>query len=328
MPGAGLARDLERGSHVALRADFEERRANGSVRECHGDLHLSNLVDLDGHVTAFDCIEFSASLRWIDVISDVAFLVMDLRVRERGDLAAAFLDGYLCGTGDYQGARLLRYYVVYRSLVRAKVAALQYEGRGGDPDALERRFNTHLAFAQLQTGTAQPRLYHTCGLSGSGKSWLSERLVVLLEAVRIRSDVERKRARPAAAIAYSKAAIDAVYEHMSGSAEAVLAGGTSVIVDATFIESAQRDRFAELARRSGAQLTIIYTRAPREVLETRIAARALQGGDPSDADVAVLAAQLQVFDEPSGNNVLEIDTTQDVDPQRIAKQLDAMAASR
>ncbi len=131
--------------HAELVPTIERRRRDGFVRECHGDMHLSNLVRLDDGIHAFDCIEFSEALRWIDVISDAAFLIMDCEVRNRSDLAYAFLDRYLEHTGDYRAGALLGFYLVYRSMVRAKVAALQAQ-RADDADLL-RRFQSHVDFA-------------------------------------------------------------------------------------------------------------------------------------------------------------------------------------
>src|SRR5258706_2623299 len=125
--------------HLALSALIAQRRADGFVRECHGDLHLSNLVALADGIHAFDCIEFSEGLRWIDFMSDAAFLVMDCAVRGRNDLAYMFLNAYLEATGDYAGGALLGFYLVYRSMVRAKVAALQARDPGDA--ALLRRFD-------------------------------------------------------------------------------------------------------------------------------------------------------------------------------------------
>jgi aminoglycoside phosphotransferase family enzyme len=107
--------------HGARRDAFERRRGEGFVRECHGDLHLGNITMIDGRPVPFDCIEFNDELRWIDVMSEVAFLAMDLEDRGRRDLAWRFLNRYLEATGDYAGIPVLRFYLVYRALVRAKV---------------------------------------------------------------------------------------------------------------------------------------------------------------------------------------------------------------
>lgn len=307
--------------HHGLPLILDGRRANGFVRECHGDLHLSNLVDLDGHIVAFDCIEFSAGLRWIDVISDVAFLLMDLECRSRPDLAAAFIDAYLAASGDYHGAALLGFYKVYRSMVRAKVAALQHDGGSGEPDVLLERFDRHIAYAESIVNGPATVMYLTCGVSGSGKSWLSERLVPLLAAIRIRSDVERKRMFAGETVDYSAGAIANIYDHLLDAAAAVVRGGTSVIVDATFVDATQRSRFADLATSLGVPLRIIYTTAPREVLEARVIERTRRGLDPSDADIHVLAQQLARFDAPVGAEVVRVDTREDVDVEAVVRAL-------
>jgi uncharacterized protein len=310
-----------RQQHQASGVALDTRRAAGFVRECHGDLHLSNLVDLDGHIVAFDCIEFSAGLRWIDVISDVAFLLMDLECRSRANLAAAFIDAYLAANGDYSGARLLGFYKVYRSMVRAKVAALQHDGGSGEPDALRARFDRHIAYASSIVAGQPTVMYLTCGVSGSGKSWLSERLVPRLAAIRIRSDVERKRKLSGASAEYTSDAIADVYDHLLDAAASVVRGGTSVIVDATFIEATQRNRFADLAKRLGVPLRIIYTTAPHEVLEARILARTQRGLDPSDADIHVLELQRTRFDAPQGPEVVHVDTGAVIDIDDVARKL-------
>ena len=110
---------------------FEARKRGGFVRECHGDLHLGNIVLLAGEPVPFDCVEFNAAFRWIDVMSEVAFLVMDLEEHGYPALAFRFLNRYLEATWDYAGLRVLRFYVVYRAMVRAKVACI----RGGQPGA-------------------------------------------------------------------------------------------------------------------------------------------------------------------------------------------------
>lgn len=310
--------------HTRLADHFAARRANGFVRECHGDLHLSNLVWLDGRAVAFDCIEFNPGLRWIDVVSDAAFLVMDLETRARGDLAFTFLDRYLERTGDYDGAHALGFYRVYRSLVRAKVAALQARGASGDTAALGARFDLHVDYALRRARVAQPRLVVTCGVSGSGKSWLAERLVPRLPAIRVRSDVERKRlhalaptARAGAGIGeglYAASSTAATYERLASAADALLDAGLDAIVDATFLDPAQRDAFEALAARRGAAFRILYCTAPEETLFERVRARARAATDPSDADERVLRAQLDGLGvEPAGVAVVRVDTSLPVD---------------
>src|SRR6185503_3587402 len=176
--------------------DFEERRAAGMVRECHGDLHLDNIVLLDGELVPFDCIEFNSGLRWIDVMSEVAFLVMDLMDRGAEPLAWRFLNCYLEATGVYSSLSVLRFYLVYRALVRAKVHLLR--SRQPDLDAaeavrLENAYRSYLALAQRCTRVGRPAILLMHGFSGCGKSTLAAQLAQTLGAIRIRSDVERKR---------------------------------------------------------------------------------------------------------------------------------------
>ena len=103
--------------HSALASVFRQRRQNGFIRECHGDLHLGNIALIDGDVVLFEGIEFNPALYWIDIISEIAFLVMDLQEQQRPDLAFLFLNTYLQHTGDYAGLKLMRFYLVYRAMV-------------------------------------------------------------------------------------------------------------------------------------------------------------------------------------------------------------------
>ena len=179
-----------------LEAVLEQRRRNSFVRECHGDLHLGNIAWIDGEVRAFDGIEFNANLRWIDVISEAAFLFMDLSERGRPDFAWRFLNGYLDGTGDYGGMGLLDFYLVYRAMVRAKVGrmrAAQAHLSAAERAAAMASFAAYLRFAQRCSQPRRPLLIISHGLSASGKSSVTQALLEKLGAVRVRSDVERKR---------------------------------------------------------------------------------------------------------------------------------------
>jgi aminoglycoside phosphotransferase family enzyme/predicted kinase len=306
--------------HAALQGHFVARRAAERIRECHGDLHLSNLVWLDGRATAFDCIEFNPGLRWIDVASDVAFLVMDLETRGRADLAHAFLDRWLERTGDYPGARAADFYTVYRSMVRAKVAALQAHGGSGDVDSLGVRFDLHVDYAAKRAFRPEPRLVITCGLSGSGKSWVAERLVTRLPAVRLRSDVERKRihdlapgAQAGAAVGagiYDAAATEATYMRLAECAGALLEGSVATVVDATFLDAARRETFRAMARTFGARFRVLHCVAPADVLRARIRARQRTAHDPSDADERILDDQIaRAAAPPTGPEVVTVDTS-------------------
>ena len=278
-----------------------ERLAQGRVRECHGDLHLGNMLLAGDRIRVFDCLEFSPSLRWIDVISDMAFLVMDLEERGAPELANRLLNRWLARSGDYDGLPLWRWYMSYRALVRAKVAALSGPWCDDGPGA------AYLAVAEGCMRQGQPALLLLHGPSGSGKSHLSGRLAAALGAIWLRSDVERKRwfglwdldpdaGDPAGRQGdpYAPAVTAELFEeHLPARASALLAAGFVVIVDATFLRLRHRQVMAEAARRAGVPLRILSCLAPPAVLQARLTARQQEGGDPSDADLAVLQRQLQ-----------------------------------
>jgi len=290
-----------------------ERLQNGHIRECHGDLHLGNLVFRERRIEAFDCLEFSPPLRWIDPISDLAFLAMDLgRARQRV-CADRLLNRWLECSGDYGGLALWRWYGVYRALVRAKVTALRLRQLPAAPAAerpsLEQELEGYLGHAEQLCRPRPPLLVLTHGVSGSGKSALSARLVARGGWIRLRSDVERRRlfggwGEPPSATLQGDPYQAGVSELLYGTllpaaARAVLAAGLDVVVDATFLQSDQRQRFRSLARRGGAGFAILECRCSPALAAERIARRQRQGGDPSEADRAVLERQLASL-EPLG----------------------------
>jgi uncharacterized protein len=294
---------------AGLRGLVEERRRNGFVRECHGDLHLRNVALIDGRPVPFDCIEFSDALRWVDVISEVAFSVMDLLEHGERALAFRFLNGYLEASGDYAGVTLLRFYLVYRALVRAKIAAiragqpgLQREARMQSRDEL--MHYVRLAVTLTERGGAS--LLITSGVSGSGKTTVARALAESLGAIRLRSDVERKRLHGLAATArtgagigiglYGPAASAATYGRLAELARVLLPSGFPVIVDAAFLRRAERNALRDVAREAGAQFLIVACDAPPAVLRNRILARGAAGRDASDATLAVLERQIAIRD--------------------------------
>jgi len=294
-------------------ATFLARKAKGRVRECHGDLHLANLVVVDGRPTAFDAIEFNADLRWIDVASDVAFLTMDLERRGRPDLAAHVTSGWMEESGDHAAAAVLPAYRVARAIVRAAVAAIRAAEEGCPAStAADARRDTEgcLALAERLVAPSAPLLLVATGVSGSGKSTLARHVVGATGAVRLSSDIERKRLfgirpaeRPAdgaaAARLYGTEATHAVYARLATLAGDLLAAGSSVVVDATCGARWQRDLLAVAAARARCPLAWLEIDLPETILRERVAARLAAGGDPSDATLEVLAAQLAAR-EPIG----------------------------
>ncbi len=308
----------------AHRADFEQRKQEGFVRECHGDMHLGNMILEQGRVVIFDCIEFNDNLRWIDVASEIAFCVMDLEDRKAPRLARRFLNAYLERTGDYAALRVISYYFVYRALVRAKVAAIrlgQDDLLADERSRLVDECRQYLELAEASTRPLPRFLAITHGFSGSGKTFVAQSLLEQTAALRVRSDVERKRlfefdplARTSSGLGESIYAADATqrtYARLLELASLVLNAGFPVIVDATFLMRAQREQFRRLAKSLNVRFLILDCRADDDTLNQRVQIRAREEFDASEADLAVLERQRAIA-EPLGDDeradVIAIDT--------------------
>jgi aminoglycoside phosphotransferase family enzyme/predicted kinase len=289
------------------REAFSTRKRGGCVRECHGDLHLRNIVFLDDRPVPFDCIEFSPELRWIDVMSEVAFLVMDLLDHRLDAAAWRLLNGYLEATGDYAGLRVLRFYLVYRAMVRAKIACIRLgQARSGDGEhvSLQREYRGYLALAESLARTPQTFLILMHGLSGSGKTTVSQGLLERTGAVRVRSDVERKRLHGLAPGArggsgfqaglYAPAATRKTYTRLRQLARGIVESGRPALVDAAFLSRRERSAFAALARELRVPLAIVSCSAPESELRRRVQNRLAANKDASEAGMTVLERQLAV----------------------------------
>ena len=329
---------------AARRAAFVARKQDGCVRECHGDMHLGNMILLDDQVVIFDCLEFNDNLRWIDVASDVAFLTMDLEDRGRPDLAHRFVNGYLEATGDYGLLALLPFYLTYRAMVRAKVAGIRLEQSdlsAQEAEHTRQAFGSYLDLAAQYTQPSRPRLLITHGLSGSGKTFATQALVDVTGVIRLRSDVERKRLFGLAPLERSSSRSDVdlyapdstqrTYAHLAQQAARVIEAGFTVLVDATFLKRAQRDAFHRLAARLGVPCTILACRAGAETLRHRVARRSAQAHDASEADLAVLHGQfaaLEPLTSAEQTYTLTIDTEAPQAPQRLLDAVRAMGEAR
>ncbi len=280
-----------------------QRKRSGAVRECHGDLHARNIVRWRQQWIPFDCIEFAPRLRCIDLMSDVAFLFMDLGAHGRPDLAYAFLSRYLEETGDYEGLRVLPLYAAYRALVRAKIDALGAETSPSEvARALRARGAERVSVAARLIERRRPALLITHGVTACGKSWLSDRLVSAIRVLRVRSDLERKRLAHLPALTRRKAGVgegiyaaqstDETYARLLECAQSGIRAGFNMIVDATFLRSTQREMFRRLALQQRCPFVIVSCHASEQTLDSRLETRARMGLDPSEATRTVLEHQL------------------------------------
>lgn len=281
---ATTARELER-QHDQL----EERRRDGFVRHCHGDLHLENIVLQGGRPVLFDCIEFNDDFARIDLLYDLAFLLMDLLDRGYGSEARDLLQAWLDRTEDDAGLVLLPFFLSVRATVRAKVEAFaghREKARG------------YLGLARNALDAVPPRLVAIGGRSGTGKSSvaraLAPRLGAMPGAVLLRSDVIRKRLFGKAPTerlpeaAYAETVSAEVFERLAVRAETLLRAGRTVVADGVFADPAKRERIERAASAAGVSFCGFWLEAPEPVLEERVGGRR---GDASDADIAVVRAQ-------------------------------------
>ncbi len=283
-----------------------QRYDEGFVRECHGDLHLANITVYENEVTVFDCIEFSEPFRWIDVINDLAFLLMDLESRREPELANLVLNSYLEYRGDFDALPLLPMYKAYRAMVRAKIALFTMGNPSlteADKEGLMQRYRDYAQLAEDYSTIPNPYLLATTGLSASGKSVVSSAMAAELGLIRLRSDVERKRLfglgpldqskSPVGGNLYTEEANQHTYQRLADLAGELLAGGMPVIVDAACLKQAERDMLADVAESRGMPFALIHCEAPLESRREWIRKRA---GDASEATEELLEEQETWFE--------------------------------
>lgn len=271
---------------------LDRRRDQGDVRRCHADLHLGNLCLIEGRPVMFDCLEFDETLGTIDVLYDIAFLLMDLMHQDLGGNANLVFNRYLDRADQTVGLAALPLFLAVRAAIRAHVTALKGKNTGRLP----------LSYAELARDLLRPgspRLIAIGGLSGSGKSTIAYRLAPAIGAAPgarvIRSDVIRKRLCGVApetkleSSAYTTEMTVRVYQTMVADAEATLAAGHSVIVDAVFLRQDERAAIAAIGVAAGVPFAGLWLSAPADLLESRIAQRQ---DDASDADAEIMRHQL------------------------------------
>ena len=314
---------------MKIAARQHARRAGGAFRECHGDLHCGNVVRIDGRLTPFDALEFDPALSWIDPVSDLSFLLMDLDVRGHPEFAATTLDAWLTASGDFAGLAGLRLFLVHRALVRALVNGIRASQQPGDGPAQGAR-DRYLAAALRHAATPRPRLVVMGGVSGSGKSWLAERLLAPLHAIRVRSDVERKRLAGLSPLAasggtiYSKELTAMTYARLGDAAREIIAAGYTAIVDAACLQRRERDALRALAHDCDVPFQLVWVTAHAQVLKARVMARRATAADPSEATLDVLRSQQGFVEAPDADELaggIQLDTSDGVDLGHVTASL-------
>ena len=293
--------DTRAHAHIARHAALlDARRAAGKVRRVHGDLHLRNICLYAGKPVLFDCLEFSEELATIDVLYDLAFLLMDLEQRGLSDLANLAFNRYLDLSGEDDGIAAMPLFLSLRAAIRAHVTAAALDRHAPDERAAARaEAQRYFAAARSALLPRPARLVAIGGLSGTGKSTLAMRLAPalgLLPGARVlRSDVIRKclfglaPEMPLPPAAYAPEVTRRVYDAIRDKAAAALAAGYCVILDAVSLRPEERTAFAALAEKAGVPFTGLWLEAPAETMKARLGTRR---GDASDATAAVLAGQL------------------------------------
>jgi uncharacterized protein len=282
-------------------ASLDSRRAKGFVRQCHGDLHLRNIVRLDGVPTLFDGVEFNDEISCIDVMYDLAFLLMDLWRRGLPRHANTVLNGYLAETGDVEALSLLPLFLSCRAAVRAKTDATA-AGLQTDPARrveLVQSARDYVTMAQTLLRPPGARLVAVGGFSGCGKSTLAPALAPALGAVPgaivLRTDEIRKQLlgvdplSKLGAEGYTPAVSARVYAAALEQATRIVGTGHTAIVDAVFARVEDRAAVEQAAREAGVPFSGVWLDAPADVLASRVEARR---GDASDADAAVVRQQV------------------------------------
>jgi len=301
--GAQTFLDRARRQLAAVAPVLRDRSARGHVRRGHGDLHLRNLLLIDGQPVLFDALEFDERLATCDVLYDLAFVLMDLCHRGLCRPANVTMNAYLLAAGGVEdsGLAALPLFLSVRAAIRAMVL-LQTGQATGQASGTADEARQYLTQALGDLAPPPPRLIAVGGLSGTGKTVLALDLAPDLGpcpgAVHLRTDTERK-AQPHA-VAYDPASRARVYEQMFDRAAALLAAGCCVVLDATFLDPAQCHAARALARRLNVPFTGLWLTAPQAVLLDRVSARR---GDASDADVSVLRAQIASLATPDWTRI-------------------------
>lgn len=295
-----------------LKEQLSQRKADGFVKACHGDLHLDNITLIDDHPVLFDGIEFNEAFRWIDTISDLAFLLIDLEFKQQKTASYTILSLYLSKTLDYNGLNLLNFYQIYRTLVRAKITTLraqQLPSKSIQQNQVELTAKNYIQQALNYSQTPnQPKCILINGVSGSGKSHFAYQLQQELNdfnAIVINSDRIRKTLFGLAAhdrpnelqkqSLYSTEMNKKTYQAMAENTAICLKNGFNVILDATFLKQEHRQRFYDLALDNNAQSYLFSITTELQTSINAIHSRQQLNDNPSDADIAVMQKQRENY---------------------------------
>jgi hypothetical protein len=308
---------------------FQKRIEQDWIRACHGDLHLNNIAYWQDQLYLFDCIEFNEPFRYVDVMYDVGFVVMDLLAKDCPHLANVFLNHYVEQTGDWEGLQLLPLYISRQAYVRAKVTSFLLNDPSVDVATKEAASQSAAQYYRLAWSAVQSqsgKLYMMVGLSGSGKTTVARELVSRTDAIHIRSDAVRKHLagvplnERGGDDLYTPAMSEKTYNRLLELGITLARAGFTVVLDAKYDRQALRQQALDQAKAADIPLELIHCTAPQDVLEARLEARS---GDIADATVAVLRQQrLEPLTEEEQGVAHTIDTTKDV-PQQIAAIVEA-----
>ncbi|NJR51524.1 MAG: AAA family ATPase [Leptolyngbyaceae cyanobacterium CSU_1_3] len=296
---------------------FESRVQNRWIRECHGDVHLRNICFWKNKILLFDCIEFNEPFRFVDVMFDIAYIIMDLDARNRPDLSNLFLNAYIEQTGDWEGLQVLPLYLSRQSYVRAKVTSFLLDDPS-IPEAVKQEAmetaKRYYTLAWEYTQHKSGRLVVMAGLSGSGKSTVARRLARQTGAIQIRSDAVRKHLggvgldETGGSALYSRDMTQKTYDRLLQLGITLASQGYTVILDAKYDRETLRLPVIAAAESQQIAIEILHCEAPLPVLRDRLQQRQ---GDISDATADLLDQQyMEPFTDAEKPYLKTLDTTQ------------------